>query len=188
MSFVSRTLCGVDEAGRGPLAGPVTAAAVVLPPTFPIQILADSKKLSAAKRIEARREIVRQAIWGVGWASPVEIDRLNILQASFLAMERAILSLADRPDDIIVDGSVVPTFRLITEIPIRVEPRADTRVPEVMAASILAKTARDWWMLHYSVLEPAYGYESHKGYPTPDHRSRLSELGPSRIQRFSFRT
>jgi len=185
---VPEALCGIDEAGRGPLAGPVVAAAVVLPRGFPLDLLADSKKLSETRRLSTRRVIVDLAVWAVGWASHQEIDRINVLQATFLAMERALVALPFQPREIVVDGSMVPPFSNVPDAAVRAEPKADGRIPEVMAASILAKTARDWWMCHYAMLEPAYGYETHKGYPTADHRSRISELGPSLIQRRTFRS
>ena len=188
MTTESGRLCGVDEAGRGPLAGPVTAAAVILPDSFPVDILDDSKRLSETRRLKTRSVIVTRAVWGVGWASHIEIDRVNILQATFLAMERAIHALSVLPGSIVVDGSMVPTFRSIPGVHVTAEPKADSRIPEVMAASILAKTARDWWMIHYGVLEPAYDYPAHKGYPTSDHRQRVAQFGPARIQRRSFRT
>jgi ribonuclease HII len=183
----SRTLrCGVDEAGRGPLAGPVAAAAVILPPRFPIEVLGDSKHLSEERRLQARRLIVGTATWAVAFASHLEIDQMNILGATFLAMERALLRLPVSPNEILVDGSVTPHFDSQTATVTAVI-RADSTVPEVMAASILAKTSRDWWMRHYAPLEPQYCFAAHKGYPTPAHRSVIRESGPSRIQRRSFR-
>jgi ribonuclease HII len=189
-------ICGLDEAGRGPLAGPVCAAAVILPPGFPLDILNDSKKLSAAQREAARETICRDALaWGLGWASPAEIDEINILKASLLAMRRAFLNLrppgADSPgiapcispDEAIVDGLFVPDL----PIPCRALVKADSMVPEVMAASILAKTARDHEMIRYSRLYPQYGYDRHKGYPTKAHLEALVRYGPSPIQRMSFR-
>lgn len=202
-------LCGIDEAGRGPLAGPVCAAAVILSDDFPRDILNDSKKLSAAKREEARRIICAGALaWAVAWAGHTEIDEINILQASLLAMRRAFEYLAGAEDapwpsetsgeipfgssrlppplpsglSAVVDGLYSP------DIPIPCAPmvKADAQVPEVMAASILAKTARDMLMGHYGRLYPAYGYERHKGYPTRDHRERILQYGPSPIQRMSF--
>jgi ribonuclease HII len=184
-------ICGIDEAGRGPLAGPVTAAAVALPEDFPVDILDDSKKLGAKKREEARRVICRlAAAWGVGWASAAEIDGINILRASLLAMTRAYQALIlnwriSAPEDLsaVVDGLHVP----LLPIPCSAMVRADAAVPEVMAASILAKTARDRMMERYSWLYPEYGYERHKGYPTKEHRALIARYGPSPIQRTSFR-
>ncbi|GHV70018.1 ribonuclease HII [Spirochaetia bacterium] len=183
-------VCGIDEAGRGPLAGPVCAAAVILPAAFPVEILGDSKKLSPAKREAARMVIIDKALaWGIGWASAAEIDDINILQASLLAMKRAFEDMLVSIDfdtaniEAVVDGTFTP------DIPVsrRSLPKADSLIPEVMAASILAKTARDRMMVRYSRLYPEYGYEKHKGYPTKAHRELLALHGPSPIQRMSFR-
>jgi ribonuclease HII len=180
--------CGIDEAGRGPLAGPVCAAAVVLPADFPRDVLGDSKKLSPRKREAARVLICEKALaWGIGWASVVEIDELNILQASLLAMRRAYDAM-DAPESLgvlmaVADGLYTPDL----PIPCRAIVRADAQVPEVMAASILAKTARDRMMERYSWLYPQYGYERHKGYATRYHREQIAKYGPSPIQRKSFR-
>ena len=183
-------LCGLDEAGRGPLAGPVCAAAVILPETFNISILNDSKKLSHSKRVIAMSNIYSQALsWGIGWASPEEIDRINILNASLLAMQRAFAAMICsseldpcriRP---LVDGLHAP------ELPVPCEAlvKADCLVPEVMAASILAKTARDRLMGYYGIFYPGYGYEKHMGYPTKAHREAIKRFGPSPIQRMSFK-
>jgi ribonuclease HII len=179
-----KLICGVDEAGRGPLAGPVTAAAVILPTTYPLEELADSKALSPARRLEAARLIRRLArAWAVGWAWPEEIDRLNIHHATLLAMERAIRSLAVQPEEILVDGLFTPRAR----VPCTAVVRGDATVPQIMAASILAKTFRDSWMERYSRIEPAYGFDRHKGYPTEEHRSLICALGCSPIHRRSFR-
>ena len=177
-------LCGLDEAGRGPLAGPVCAAAVVLPQDFPLDLLDDSKKLSPTRREIAMRAIYEGALaWGVGWASAAEIDRVNILRASLLAMERAFACLPLVPDEAVVDGLYVPAIG----IPCTALVKADATVAAVMAASILAKTARDRMMERYSWLYPAYAYEKHKGYPTRLHLQRIALHGPSPIQRLSFR-
>lgn len=179
-----RLVCGLDEAGRGPLAGPVCAASVVLPPSFPFELLDDSKKLSEKRRETAMRAIYEGALaWGVGWASAEEIDRINILRASLLAMERAFACLDLVPDEAIVDGLYVPRLA----VPCRALVKADATVPAVMAASILAKTARDRMMERYSWLYPEYGYEKHKGYPTRLHLERIALHGPSPIQRVSFK-
>jgi ribonuclease HII len=179
-----RLVCGLDEAGRGPLAGPVCAAAVVLPSIFPFELLNDSKKLSEKRREIAMRSIYDGATaWGVGWASNDEIDRINILRASLLAMERAFACLGIVPDEAVVDGLYVPDIG----IPCRAVVKADATVFAVMAASILAKTARDRMMERYSWLYPEYGYEKHKGYPTRRHLERIALYGPSPIQRLSFR-
>lgn len=177
-------ICGVDEAGRGPLAGPVTAAAVILPRDFPRELLNDSKRLSAPQRARGAEAIRKLApAWSIGWASPAEIDAVNILRASLLAMERAIQYLDASPDSIIVDGIHVPNV----PFPVRALVRADATVPEVMAASILAKTARDWWMTEYARRDPRYGFERHKGYPTAEHRNRITRIGRCPIHRKSFR-
>ena len=181
-------ICGIDEAGRGPLAGPVCAAAVILGDSFNRDILDDSKKLSAARREQARCLICGSAFaWGVGWASHTEIDRINILQASLLAMKRAFEQMlaALPPENIsaVVDGLHVPDI----PIPCTALVKADAKVHEVMAASILAKTARDRFMDYMALLYPQYGYEKHKGYPTKAHRELVLKYGPSPIQRMSFR-
>ncbi|MCL2834274.1 MAG: ribonuclease HII [Treponema sp.] len=198
-------ICGIDEAGRGPLAGPVCAAAVILPPDFPVDCLGDSKKLSPASRQKAKKLIIAHSpAWGIGWASAAEIDQINILQSSLLAMKRAFLSMLDvffnsehpalllqplrsLPGNVcsieaIVDGLYVPDI----PAPCRALVKADNEVPEVMAASILAKTARDRLMEIYSILYPEYGYEKHKGYPTRAHRAAIAANGPSPIQRMTF--
>jgi len=181
-------ICGLDEAGRGPLAGPVYAAAVILPADFPVACLADSKKLSATARQAAFDIIVEKAWWGIDMADPHEIDTINILQASMLAMQRAykrmILTLQD-PDIAVlalVDGNRCP------ELPCacRAIVKGDAKVTSIMAASILAKVARDRAMMRYDWLFPEYGYAGHKGYPTAAHRECCRRLGPSPIQRHSF--
>jgi ribonuclease HII len=184
-------ICGIDEAGRGPLAGPVCAAAVILPEKFDRELLNDSKKMTAHKRDEARRVICTEAVaWGVGWASHTEIDRINILQASLLAMKRAFEEmkkiasfLSGENISAIVDGTFVPDI----SVPCTAMVKADAKVFEVMAASILAKTARDRYMEYIARLYPQYGYEKHKGYPTKAHRELVLKYGPSPIQRLSFR-
>jgi len=176
--------CGIDEAGRGPLAGPVAAAAVILPRGFPSGVLDDSKALSPEQRLEASAVIRREAIaWSLGWASSFEIDMLNILQATLLAMRRAVRALPVRPLTLLVDGLYCPECG----IPGTAIVKGDATVTQIMAASIIAKTARDAWMEEYARLEPAYGFEKHKGYPTAEHRRAVLMLGPSRIQRLSFR-
>jgi ribonuclease HII len=177
-------VCGIDEAGRGPIAGPVTAAAVILPPDFPIGVLGDSKALSAARRRKAEALIKEKAVaWAVGWASHEEIDTLNIHHATLLAMARAVELLPVRPDSLIVDGLFCPSCG----IPATAIVRGDATEPPIMAASILAKTARDAWMEEYARTEPAYLFEKHKGYPTAEHRRIVLRLGPSAIHRRSFR-
>ncbi len=176
-------VCGIDEAGRAPLAGPVTAAAVVLPPEFPVQILNDSKLLRPAKRIEAAGIIKRQAVaWAIGWAWPLEIDRLNIHFATLLAMSRALEGVYPVPEMVLVDGLYVPSCSM----PARAVVKGDRSEVAIMAASILAKTERDFWMVDYAGIEPRYGFEIHKGYPTRQHRERLQRYGPCAIHRRSF--
>ena len=187
-------ICGIDEAGRGPLAGPVTAAAVILPPGFDTTILNDSKKLSESARIHARRALCKSgAKIGIGWAWPEEIDRHNIHAATLLAMRRAYYELVSQPhplpDRVLVDGKYVP---VLERAPGALEPSiepiigGDGLICEIMAASIIAKVSRDSWMRRYSWIEPAYGYDRHKGYPTKEHRRICLDIGPSPIQRRSF--
>lgn len=191
MDGVPSLVCGIDEAGRGPMAGPVCAASVILGEGFDLGLLDDSKKLSEKRRDLAMREIYLHALgWCVAWASAEEIDSINILRASLLAMKRSYEGLMIKLDgntsgmQVIVDGLYCPDIRAH-----RCEafPKADGNYPAVMAASILAKTARDRMMLRYSWLYPEYGYERHKGYPTADHIRALKENGPSPIQRKTFR-
>lgn len=189
--------CGFDEAGRGPLAGPVTAGCVILPPDFPVEILNDSKKLSEKKRVAAEAVIKERALWGLGIADHKTIDAINILQATMLAMRRAYdqmmagfdawcaahgIAPADVSVTAIVDGTTCPDVPCVC----RAEPKADGTYPAVMAASIIAKVARDRIMQEYDRLYPAYGYARHKGYPTAEHRRVCHEIGPSPIQRLSF--
>jgi ribonuclease HII len=177
-------VCGIDEAGRGPIAGPVTAGAVVLPRSFPREILADSKVLSADRRREVAAVIRARAVsWALGWAWPREIDRLNIHHATLLAMSRAVACLSVRPELLLVDGLFVPE----AGVPGRPIVRGDASIPEIMAASIIAKTARDAWMEEYARRDPRYGFERHKGYPTPEHRRAVERHGPCPIHRRSFR-
>ncbi|MFA6508228.1 MAG: ribonuclease HII [Treponemataceae bacterium] len=177
-------ICGLDEAGRGPLAGPVTAAAVVLPDDFPVELLDDSKKLNEKRRETAMVAIYEFSLaWGIGWASAAEIDSINILQASLLAMRRAFAYIHVPVSEAIVDGLHSPGL----PVPTRALPRADATFPSVMAASILAKTARDRMMIRWSWIYPEYAYEKHKGYPTRDHLSRIALHGPSPLQRETFK-
>lgn len=177
-------VCGVDEAGRGPLAGPVTAAAVILPADFPAGVLADSKALSPARREEAETLIRARALdWATGWAGPEEIDRVNIHRATLLAMSRALDRLSLTPGLVLVDGLFTPP----TSLPCRALVGGDSSEPAIMAASILAKTARDRWMRLYARREPRYEFEVHKGYPTPRHRELVLKYGLSPIHRRSFR-
>jgi len=177
-------ICGVDEAGRGPLAGPVSAAAVILDPVRPIEGLADSKKLSAKQR-DRLAPIIRERslAWAVGWAEVEEIDRLNILQATLLAMRRAVQALAIRPREVLVDGLYCPD----TGIPSQAVVKGDSKVAAISAASILAKTARDELMLTLHQRYPQYGFDAHKGYPTAAHLAALREHGVSAVHRKTFK-
>ena len=181
---------GADEAGRGPLAGPVCAAAVVLPPDFPFELLADSKQLSEKKRLIAEPVIKEKALaWAVAWASPREIDEINILQASMLAMKRAYLKVSQQIAGLsgsrvlLVDGNRRPDV----DIPCQAIVKGDATVHEIMAASILAKNARDRFMVAASRVWPQYGFEKHKGYPCASHKAALSVYGPCPIHRLTFR-
>lgn len=177
-------VCGVDEAGRGPLAGPVCAAAVILDPQRPIPGLKDSKKLSAANRVRLADEIRRHALaWSVAWASVAEIDRLNILNASLLAMQRAVEALSVPPSLALVDGNRCPSLA----IPARAIVRGDDLEPAISAASILAKTERDKEMRRLADIYPQYGFERHAGYPTPEHLAALARHGPCPCHRLTFR-
>jgi ribonuclease HII len=176
-------ICGVDEAGRGPLAGPVFAACVVLNPAYKIEGLADSKKLSEKNRTRLALAIKAHAMaWAIASASVDEIDRLNILQASLLAMKRAVENLAFTPDQVLVDGNHSPRLNF----PVRAVIRGDSLVPEISAASILAKTARDAEMLRLHQHFPHYGFDRHKGYPTVAHIMALQQHGASSVHRRSF--
>ena len=176
-------VCGIDEAGRGPLAGPVTAAAVILNPDDPIEGLDDSKKLSEKKR-EALFEPIRQRSisWGIGWASPEEIDEMNILNATFLAMHRAVKQLSITPDIALVDGNRDPGLTLETRCIVG----GDGKSASIAAASILAKVSRDRRMRELALAYPQYGFEVHKGYPTKAHREAVLRWGPSPVHRSSF--
>jgi ribonuclease HII len=181
--FPAQPVAGVDEAGRGPLAGPVVAAAVVLDPSRPIPGLADSKTLTARRR-EALAGQIRQNTWiGIGIAEPAEIDRLNILQATMTAMTRAVSRLPRRPVHVLVDGNRVPEG---LPCPAEALVRGDAREPAIAAASIIAKTLRDALMLEAARRWPGYGFDGHKGYPSAAHRKRLAELGPCPIHRLSY--
>ena len=177
-------VCGVDEAGRGSLAGPVSAAAVILDPDHPIEGLADSKKLSARQRDQLVPVIHEHALaWAVAYADAEEIDRLNILQATLLAMRRAVQALHIQPQRVLVDGLYCPQ----TGIPSRAIVKGDSKVAAISAASILAKTARDALMLQLHEQYPLYGFASHKGYPTAAHLAALRAHGVSDVHRKSFR-
>ncbi|MGB5492790.1 MAG: ribonuclease HII [Woeseiaceae bacterium] len=185
---ISGRVAGVDEAGRGPLAGPVAAAAVILHPDRPIIGLADSKKLSSRKRDALAIEIRERALaWSVAWADPAEIDAINILAATMLAMRRAILGLWVSPEGVRVDGNRLPDLRFgDRHIPGEAIVGGDSRIAEISAASIMAKTARDRKMLELDRLYPCYEFARHKGYGTDVHRARLREFGPCREHRFTF--
>lgn len=179
-----RLICGVDEAGRGPLAGPVFAAAVILDPQRPIAGLADSKKLPEKARERLAEAVRQQAIcWALASASVEEIDALNILQATLLAMRRAVESLARQPAEVLVDGLHCPR---LDALPARAVVKGDASVPAISAASILAKTARDAEMLRLHALHPQYGLDRHKGYPTAAHLAALRRHGVIAIHRRSF--
>ncbi len=176
-------ICGVDEAGRGPLAGPVCAAAVILPPYLEIPGLTDSKKLTDKKRRELFPIIREQAIaYGIGLASEQEIDEINILQATFLAMERALAQLAVKPELALIDGNREKDFG----IPVKTVVKGDSLSASIAAASILAKVTRDDWMVSMAEEYPQYGFEIHKGYGTKAHYAALTEHGPSPVHRATF--
>lgn len=183
--FVTPELvCGIDEAGRGPWAGPVTAGAVILGEDHGIAGLTDSKKLSEKKRYALEPEIKQKAAaWGLGWASPQEIDQLNIRQATHLAMRRAVAALSLKPNYALVDGNDLPTG-----LGCRGEAiiKGDLKEPCISAASILAKTARDRLLVEMDETYPGYGFAGHKGYGTAAHAAALQELGPCPIHRMSF--
>ena len=178
-----RTICGVDEAGRGPLAGPVCAAAVILPPHCAIPGLNDSKKLTDKRRRELFPLICQQALaYGIAFATEQEIDEINILQATFLAMERALVQMKLRPDLALIDGNREKDFGL----PVRTIVKGDSLSASIAAASILAKVTRDRLMEEYDAQYPQYGFAVHKGYGTKRHYEALREFGPSPIHRRTF--
>ena len=176
-------VCGVDEAGRGPLAGPVCAAAVILPPHLEIPGLDDSKKLSDKRRRELFPIIKEQAIaYGIGLASHEEIDEINILQATYLAMERALAQLTETPEYVLIDGNRAKDFGL----PVKTVVKGDSLSANIAAASVLAKVTRDMLMEEAALEYPGYGFEIHKGYGTRAHYDALRELGASKIHRMTF--
>jgi ribonuclease HII len=183
-----RRVAGIDEAGRGPLAGPVVAAAVILRPGCPIDGLADSKVLSPQERSALSLLIRRDVLcFGIGWADRAEIDALNILQATFLAMRRALLAMTLTPDHVLVDGNRCPNLGgLGKNLTARAIVGGDAKEPAISAASILAKTARDSYMDHMDTLYPAYSFATHKGYCTALHQRLLEEHGPCPLHRRSF--
>lgn len=176
-------VCGIDEAGRGPLAGPVVAAAVILDPERPIAGLNDSKKLSEKKR-DALAEIIRERAlaWAVAEATVEEIDRLNILQATMLAMQRAVAALSVKAESAMVDGNRCPRL----DIPCEAVVKGDGKIASIAAASILAKTVRDAGMLDLHAQYPQYGFDRHMGYPTAAHFAALEAHGASPVHRRSF--
>lgn len=178
-----QVICGVDEAGRGPLAGPVCAAAVILPKHLEIPGLTDSKKLTDKKRRELFPLIQEQAVsYGIGLASQEEIDEINILQATFLAMERALSQLNVRPDMVLIDGNREREFG----VPVQTIIKGDSLSANIAAASILAKVTRDNLMVELAKQYPQYGFEIHKGYGTKAHYEALRQYGASPIHRRSF--
>ena len=178
-----KLVCGIDEAGRGPLAGPVCAAAVILPPNLEIPGLTDSKKLTDKKRRELMPIIKEQAVaWGIGFASHQEIDEINILQATFLAMERALAELSVKPEFALIDGNREKDFGL----PVKTVVKGDSLSANIAAASVLAKVTRDDQMEAQAQEYPQYGFEVHKGYGTKAHYAALTEHGPSPIHRMTF--
>lgn len=183
-----RRVAGIDEAGRGPLAGPVVAAAVILRPRRPIDGVADSKILTPEERSRLNVAIRRDALcFGIGWADHAEIDALNILQATFLAMRRALLAMSMTPDHVLVDGNQLPHLHGLGKVlTARAIIGGDACEPAISAASILAKTARDSYMNHMDSVYPAYCFASHKGYATPDHQRLLALHGPCPLHRRSF--
>ncbi|MGD1976313.1 MAG: ribonuclease HII [Gammaproteobacteria bacterium] len=182
--FSDGPVVGVDEAGRGPLAGPVVAAAVMFPAGARLEGLGDSKLLSESVRLALVAGIRETAIgWAVAWADPAEIDVLNILRATMLAMRRAVERLPVRPKHVLVDGNCCPRLPCTVDAIVG----GDATVPAISAASVLAKVARDEMMVRLDERYPGYGFSSHKGYPTRNHVGRLKVLGPTPVHRRSFR-
>lgn len=178
-----RFICGIDEAGRGPLAGPVVAGAVILPADCEILYLNDSKKLSAAKREQLYDEIMEKAIAvGVGMASPARIDEINILQATYEAMRTAVFELGVKPDVLLNDAVTIPEIT-IPQVPII---KGDAKSVSIAAASIIAKVTRDRLMMQYEEVLPGYGFAKHKGYGSKEHIEAIRKLGPTPIHRRTF--
>ncbi|ACT12005.1 ribonuclease HII [Pectobacterium aroidearum] len=176
-------IAGVDEVGRGPLVGAVVTAAVILDPTRPIVGLADSKQLSEKRRLALYDEIKEKALaWSLGRAEPEEIDQLNILHATMLAMQRAVAGLAVVPDFVLIDGNRCPALPMPSQAVVK----GDSRVAEISAASIMAKVTRDREMVELDERFPAYGFAQHKGYPTAFHLEKLAALGATEFHRRSF--
>ena len=177
-------IAGVDEVGRGPLVGDVVTAAVILDPNKPIEGLGDSKKLSEKKRIKLAEEIKQKALaWAIGRADPSEIDELNILHATMLAMKRSVAHLPVQPQFVFIDGNRCPDLPM----PAQAVVKGDALVPEISAASILAKVARDTEMAELAEIHPEYGFEKHKGYPTKLHFEMLAKYGSTPHHRKSFK-
>jgi len=177
-------IAGVDEVGRGPLVGDVVTAAVILDPKHPIDGLADSKKLSEKKRLELAEQIKKHALcWAIASCSPSEIDQMNILQASLVAMSRAVDGLKISPDFVYVDGNKMPKLTMAAQTVIK----GDARVAEISAASIIAKVERDAQMMALDSQYPNYGFAQHKGYPTAMHRQMLQQHGATPFHRLSFK-
>ncbi|MDN6229391.1 MAG: ribonuclease HII [Enterobacterales bacterium] len=180
---IAQRIAGVDEVGRGPLVGAVVTAAVILDPARPIVGLADSKKLSEKRRNALYEEIIEKALsWSLGRAEPHEIDELNILHATMLAMQRAVAGLAIEPDFVLIDGNRCPKLPMASQAVVK----GDSRVAEISAASILAKVTRDREMEVLDAQFPDYGFAQHKGYPTAFHLERLAQLGATEHHRRSF--
>jgi ribonuclease HII len=184
----TQLIAGVDEAGRGPLAGPVVAAAVILDPSHPIKGIGDSKALTEKQRDALAVLIKEHALaWSIAWAEPAEIDSVNILQATLLAMRRAVAGLTIAPTHVQVDGNRAPSLAgLGFDCTIETIVKGDAKVACIGAASILAKTTRDAMMVKLNDEYPGYGLAQHKGYPTAAHCAALERLGPSAIHRMSF--
>jgi ribonuclease HII len=179
----AQCIAGVDEVGRGPLVGAVVTAAVILDPACPIVGLADSKKLSEKRRLALYDEIIDKAqAWSLGRAEPAEIDSLNILHATMLAMQRAVAGLAITPDLVLIDGNRCPKLPMRSQAVVK----GDSRVAEISAASILAKVTRDREMAELDLSFPAYGFAQHKGYPTAFHLEKLAQYGATQHHRRSF--
>ncbi len=179
-----REIAGIDEAGRGPLAGPVVSAAVILPFSFPVSGVTDSKKLTPKKREELYEKIYDHAVSiGIGIVDPVEIDRMNILKASLLSMSISVKNLNPQPDCLLIDG----TFQIPLDLPQETIPKGDGLSISIAAASIVAKVTRDRLMIRYHEDYPQFGFSKHKGYPTKIHKEAIKKYGYSPIHRRSFR-
>ncbi len=184
IQYHGKLLAGTDEAGRGPLAGDLYAAAVILDPENPVDGLADSKKLSESKREALYDLICEKALaWNISTASVAEVDKLNVLHASMLAMKRAVTALEPNPEYVVVDGNRLPQWHYASQALVK----GDSRVAEISAASILAKVARDRYMQEMHKKFPRYGFDQHKGYPTSQHLDMLKQFGSCEIHRQSYR-